>query len=190
MLRFSVALNKDFPVKSAATKNRYYFKFNHLDYLAKSYLKQLEIEKASPLASIINVRFSENNLDKTITFLNRYLSSFLEGNLAKKNNMASKTVNFIDSQVSDMADSLVRSESALKNYRSANQVMDLSFQGQRVYEQMTDIDNERANLKVQERYYNYVINYFKMNADVYGSCTSISNECKRSHNKSDDNKSE
>ena len=168
MLRFSVALNKDFPVKSATAKNRYYFRFNHLDYLAKGFLKQLEIEKASPLASIINVKFSEKNLDKTITFLNRYLGSFLEENLAKKNNMASKTVNFIDSQVSDMADSLVRSESALKNYRSTNQVMDLSFQGQRVYDQMTQIDNERASLKVQERYYNYVINYFKMNADVSG----------------------
>ena len=82
--------------------------------------------------------------------------------------MASKTVSFIDSQISDMSDSLVISESELKNYRSANQVMDLSFQGQRVYEQMTEIENERANLQVQERYYNYVINYFKMNEDVSG----------------------
>ena len=46
--------------------------------------------------------------------------------------------------------------------------MDLSFQGQRIYEQMTEIDNERANLQVQERYYNYVINYFKINQDVSG----------------------
>ncbi|MCX6261983.1 MAG: polysaccharide biosynthesis tyrosine autokinase [Bacteroidia bacterium] len=167
-LRFSVSLNKEYPKPKSGSKYQYYFKFNHLDYLANGYLKKLEIEKASPLASIINVKFSESNLDKTITFLNRYLNSFLEENLAKKNNMASKTVSFIDSQISDMADSLVRSESALKNYRSANQVMDLSFQGQRVYDQMTEIDNERANLQVQERYYNYVINYFKLNQDVSG----------------------
>jgi len=167
-LRFSVSLNKDYPKPKSGSKYQYYFKFNHLDYLAKGYLKKLEIAKASPLASIINIKFSASNLDKTITFLNRYLNSFLEENLAKKNNMASKTVSFIDSQITDMADSLVRSESALKNYKSANQVMDLSFQGQRVYDQMTEIDNERASLKVQERYYTYVINYFKMNADVSG----------------------
>ncbi len=82
------------------------------------------------------------------------MNTFLEGNLGKKNNMASKTVNFIDSQISDISDSLVISESELRNYRSANQVMDLSFQGQLVYEQMTEIENERANLQVQERYYN------------------------------------
>ena len=167
-LRFSVSLNKEYPKPKSDSKYQYYFKFNHLDYLANGYLKKLEIEKVSPLASIINVKFSESNLDKTITFLNRFLNSFLEENLAKKNNMASKTVSFIESQISDMTDSLVRSESALKNYRSANQVMDLSFQGQRVYDQMTEIDNERANLQVQERYYKYVINYFKLNQDVSG----------------------
>jgi capsular exopolysaccharide synthesis family protein len=163
-----VSLNKENLNKKTPGKDQYYFKFNHLDFLAKAYLKSLQVEKASPLASIINIRFSENNLDKTIAFLNRYLSSFLEENLAKKNNVALSTVKFIDSQISEISDSLVVSESALRNYRSANQVMDLSFQGQRTYEQMTDIETERANLQVQERYYNYVINYFKTYKDISG----------------------
>ena len=33
---------------------------------------------------------------------------------------------------------------------------------------MSEIENERANLQVQERYYNYVINYFNLNQDVAG----------------------
>ncbi len=167
-LRLSVSLNKEFLNQNPKIKYKYYFKLNHLDYLAKDFLKKLEIEKASPLASIINIRFSESNLNKTITFLNRYLSSFLEENLAKKNNMASKTVSFIDSQISDISDSLVISESELRNYKSVNQVVDLSFQGQRIYEQMNEIENERATLQVQERYYTYVINYMKANQDMAG----------------------
>jgi tyrosine-protein kinase Etk/Wzc len=168
MFRFSVSLNKDYLNQNSRVKYQYYFIFNHLDYLAKDYLKRLEIEKASPLASIIKIKFTESNLDKTISFLNRYLTSFLEQNLAKKNNVALSTVKFIDSQISEISDSLVLSESALRNYKSANQVMDLSFQGQRIYEQMTQIETDRANLQVQERYYNYVINYFKANADGSG----------------------
>jgi tyrosine-protein kinase Etk/Wzc len=168
IFRFSVSLNKEYLNKKTLNKDQYYFRFNHLDFLAKEYLKNLKIEKASPLASIINVKFSESNLDKTITFLNRYLNSFLEENLAKKNNVARNTVNFIDSQISDISDSLVRSESALRNYKSANQVMDLSFQGQSIYEQMNGIETERANLQVQERYYKYVINYMKLNKDMTG----------------------
>ena len=168
LLRFSVSLNKEYLKQDPKIKYQYYFKFNHLDFLAKAYLKKLEIEKVSPLASIINIRFSENSLDKTITFLNRYLESFLQENLDKKNTVAKSTVTFIDSQISDISDSLSRSESALRNYKSANQVMDLSFQGQRIYEQLQQIETERANLQVTERYYNYVINYLKTYDEMSG----------------------
>ena len=160
---FSVSLNRNYLKPNAKIEYKYYFKFNHLDLLAKAYLKKLKVEKASPLASIINIKFSESNLDKTITFLNRYLNSFLNQNLDKKNNVARSTVNFIDTQISDISDSLIRSESTLRNYRSSNQVMDLSFQGQQTFQQMAEIETERANLQVQERYYNYVINYFRTN---------------------------
>jgi hypothetical protein len=81
---FSVSLNRNYMKPNAKIEYKYYFKFNHLDLLAKAYLKKLKVEKASPLASIINIKFSESNLDKTITFLNRYLNSFLNQNLIKE----------------------------------------------------------------------------------------------------------
>ncbi len=168
LFSFSVGLKKENLPVAPKVKYNYYFVLNHLDFLAKDYLKNLEIEKASPLASIINIKFSESNLDKTITFLNRFLNTYLEQNLEKKNYLARSTVRFIDTQVSEISDSLVQSESALRNYRSANQVMDLSFQGQQTFEQMTSIETERASLQVQERYYNYVLNYFKMNESGSG----------------------
>ncbi len=166
--KFSASLNKNYVVRKNDNKYRYYIKFNHLDILSKRYLKSLDIQKVSPLASIISIKFNENNLQKTIKFLNQYLNSFLEENLSKKNKIALSTVNFIDSQISEISDSLSHSESQLRNYRSSNQVMDLSFQGQRTYEQLTSIETERANLQVQQRYYNYVINLFKANKDIAG----------------------
>jgi len=166
--KFSVSLNKDHPLRKSVSEYKYYFSFLHLDYVAKAYLGSLKVQKVSPLSTILKVQFYGQNLEKSIGFLNRYLSSFLDANLASKNKMAVSTVNFIDSQISEISDSLGKSESALKNYRSANQVMDLSFQGQRIFEQKTQIETERASLQVQERYYNYVINYFKANQDMSG----------------------
>jgi capsular exopolysaccharide synthesis family protein len=168
MFRFSVSLNKDNFLNQSGSEYRNYFTFRHLDYLAKEYLGTLKVEKVSPLASVIKIQFRGRNLEKTISFLNRYISTFLEENLAKKNKIALSTVNFIDSQISTISDSLVKSESKLKNYRSANQVMDLSFQGQRVIEQRTQIETERTNLQAQERYFTYVINLFKASKDLSG----------------------
>ena len=166
--KFSVTLDKSRSFDKSKPENLYYFTFHHLDYLAKGYLGKMKVEKVSPLSSIISVRFTGKSRSKTITFINRFLNAYLEGNLAKKNQMAVSTVKFIDSQISEISDSLNMSESELRNYRSANQVMDLSFQGQRIYDQLSQIEAERANLQVQERYYNYVINYFKANQDMEG----------------------
>jgi len=168
MFKFSASLNPDFQINKTGSEYIYYFTFSHLDIIAKEYMGMIKVDKVSPMASILKITFSGHNLEKTITFLNKFLNTFLEDNLAKKNKIALSTVNFIDSQISTISDSLVKSESKLKNYRSANQVMDLSFQGQRIIEQRTQIETERTNLQAQERYYNYVINYFRANKDMSG----------------------
>jgi tyrosine-protein kinase Etk/Wzc len=166
--KLSVSYHKELRIPKLTSKYYYYFTLHHPDFLSIYYLGQLDIKKVSPLSSIINIKFRGENEDKTISFLNQFLDTYLEENLAKKNKVAKSTINFIDSQISEMSDSLVKSESKLRNYRSANQVMDLSFQGQRTFDQMTQIETERAGLQVQERYYNYIINYFKTNNDVSG----------------------
>jgi capsular exopolysaccharide synthesis family protein len=168
MFKFSVSLNKDYSLNQTGSDYQYYFTFRQLDFLAKEYLSKLKVEKVSPLASIIKIQFKGQNLLKTISFLNRFINTFLDDNLEKKNKIALSTVNFIDSQISTISDSLVKSESKLKNYRSANQVMDLSFQGQSIIEKRNQIETERTNIQAQERYYNYVINYFKANKDMSG----------------------
>jgi tyrosine-protein kinase Etk/Wzc len=167
-LKFSLTLNRENlpPIKDPSTT--YFFTLDHLDYLSAAYLGRLDIKRVSPLASIISIQFRGANPEKTISFLNSFLDTYLADNLAKKNKIAKSTINFIDSQISEMSDSLVQSESKLRNYRSTNQVMDLSFQGQRLYDQMSQIETERANLRVQERYYNYILNNFKTNKDISG----------------------
>ena len=46
--------------------------------------------------------------------------------------------------------------------------MDLSYQGQRAYEQMTQVENDRMQVEIQERYYKSILDYFEKNKDVSG----------------------
>jgi len=166
--RFSVSLQKDFHPVTASQEDLFYFTFYHLDFLTEKYLKQLKVEPLSPKTPIIILKFRGHSLDKIVNFLNRYIDAVLNENLAKKNKIARSTINFIDSQISEISDSLVESESKLRNYRSANQVMDLSFQGKSLYDKLAQIETERANLQIQVRYYNYIITNFKANRDMSG----------------------
>jgi tyrosine-protein kinase Etk/Wzc len=166
--KFSVSRNKEFYPSKITNDDIFYFNLYHLDVLSLQYLEKLNIEPVSLLSSTINVQFTGENLEKSLKFLDRYINFFLEESLAKKNKISINTINFIDTQISEISDSLNRSESKLKNYRTANKVMDLSFQGQATYQRMTQIETDRTNLEVQIRYYNYVINLFKTNQDVSG----------------------
>ena len=166
--KFSISLVNESNKTELKQDKLYYFRLNHLDNLSKNYLGLLDIQPLSFMSSIIMVNFRGNNIEKSLDFLNAYLSSYVEENLAKKNKIAVNTINFIDSQISEISDSLVKSESNLRNFRIANRVTDLSFQGQRTYEQLERIETERTGLELQQRYYNYVINYFRTNPEISG----------------------
>ncbi len=166
--KFSVSLNRDLYVASSKEEVRHFFEFYHLDYLSQQYLKKLVAQPVSLKSSLIKVSFQGKNQRLTIDFLNKYLQAYLDDNLVKKNNFAVSTINFIESQISEISDSLLKSESKLKDYRSANQVMDLSYQGRQALEQMTKIEGERSGLQAQERYYNYILDYFNKNQDIAG----------------------
>jgi capsular exopolysaccharide synthesis family protein len=166
--KFSVSLNKDLYVENSKDKSLTYFEFYHIDFLTTEYLGRLKVEPVNLKSSLINVSFQGRNINLTIDFLNRYLQNYLDDNLTKKNKISLNTINFIDNQISEISDSLLISESKLKDYRSANQVTDLSYQGQKALEQMTLIETERSTLQIQERYYNYILDYFKKNNDVAG----------------------
>ncbi|HCM60775.1 MAG TPA: hypothetical protein DIS74_10460 [Bacteroidales bacterium] len=164
--KFSIGFNKEYYNPKLSGETDYYFEFYHLDQLTRTYLRRLKVEPVSIRSSLINVLFHGENRRLTIDFLNKFIQSYLDENLAKKNKIAINTIDFIDSQISEISDSLTQSESKLRDYRSANQVTDLSYQGQQALEQMRQIENERSMLQVQERYYNYILDYFDKNQDM------------------------
>lgn len=164
--KFSISLNKQHYSGNPENEEISYFELYHLDHLTKKYLTKLKVEPVSIRSSLIKVFFQGENIDLTIDFLNKYIQNYLDANLEKKNRIAINTIDFIDSQISEISDSLVQSESALRDFRSTHQVTDLSYQGQQALQQMNQIDMERATLQIQERYYNYLLDYFEKNQDM------------------------
>lgn len=165
--KFVIALNNAKAFKGRDKKD-YYFVFYDIDGLARSYLENIEVKPVSVRSSLINIALQGRNMNLTIDFLNSYIQTFLDDNLSKKIKMSYNAVKFIDSQISGISDSLNVSETRLRDYRSANQVMDLSYQGQRAFEQMTRIESDRSQLELQERYYQSILDFFDKNKDVTG----------------------
>ncbi|OFY49203.1 MAG: hypothetical protein A2Y87_04230 [Bacteroidetes bacterium RBG_13_46_8] len=142
--------------KKYTDDNELVFYFNNANYLTLEYIDKLTTEQTSQLSTLINVSLKGVNPDRITEFLNGLTSVYMDRSLEKKSKTALGTINFIDSQISDIADSLSIAESRLKTFRSSHSVMDLSFQGQQTIEMLSQLESEKANLEAQRRYYQYL----------------------------------
>ncbi len=146
--------------------NNLYFYLNNINWLTSEYQQNLNSEPASQLSTLLKVTLKGTDKDRITDFLNVLMSSYMERNLENKNRIALSTVDFIDTQISDIADSLSYAETRLRNFRTSHSVMDLSFQGQQIFEKLSDLETEKANLQQQRRYYAYLKNYLDNTTDV------------------------
>lgn len=142
---------------------RLLFTFQHMDYLTLYYLNHLRIEQASPTSSLLTLYLTAPNPEKITEFLNQLVLVYLNRDLEEKNRKAVKTIQFIESQISDVASSLSYTGSALEKFRSQNQVIDLTYQGQQMYETLTRLENEKASAEMQKKYYTQLLTYIQEN---------------------------
>lgn len=145
-------------------KNKFlYFFLNNPEYLTLEYQNNLTVEPQTINASVIDISLKGGHPEIITDFLNSFTAGYLDKNLKKKNNFANSTVNFIDNQISDVADSLSIAQQNLQNFRTNNKVIDLSFQGQQIFSKLNQLETDKAVLINQLKYYEYLRNYLREN---------------------------
>lgn len=163
--RFSVILTDPARARELQKNGQLAFVLNHPEQVALQYQGNIKAEAKNPGSSVIKITLKGNHEKKVTDFLNKHIDTYLTNNLNKKNKIAVSTIEFIDSQLSDISDSLTTVERTLQSYRSAHQITNLSFQGQKYIEQQTQLENEKAKLVLQKRYYDYLVQYLTSNKD-------------------------
>jgi tyrosine-protein kinase Etk/Wzc len=165
--------NENFKIKLQLTdtisddfkKNYYFFTFNHLEYLTFKYLRNLTITPSDENSSVFYIQMKGKSPEKVTDFLNWLTYIYQKESIAKKNRVIDNTISFIDNQISNISDSLIYTEDRWEDFRSKYQVTDLSFQGERIFDQMKALEDEKAQLQVRLQYYEYLKEYLSENRD-------------------------
>jgi tyrosine-protein kinase Etk/Wzc len=163
--KFKIFLNSNFDGDAYSDK-KLYFKFNDIVQLTYHFQNSLKVERISIQSSLVSVSLKWGNSSLVTDFLNTLATVYLNRNLQKKNIIADKTISFIDRQISGIADSLGLTADQLKDFRVKNQVMDINYLSQSVYQQMQILEDQRAELMVASKYYDYIKEYFENNKNL------------------------
>lgn len=123
------------------------------EYLINNYSLSLIVELSEKNSSILDLSLLMANRAKAEDYLNTLMATYLEIELQDRNEIANRTITFIDSQVAGVADSLKVFENELQNFRSTNKIYNLSNESSTVFNQLTTIESQLAQERLKRRYY-------------------------------------
>lgn len=148
-------------------KNKiYFFSIHTLDKLVNKYKRGVFARKKQMNASILAITMEDNSVRKGIDFLNALGTISVNYTLERKNQIANNTINFIDRQLVGVIDSLSAAQRVLEDFRSSNELMDVSMQGQMIIQQSQDLEAQRIELSGRLDYLKYLYNYIQDNRNV------------------------
>jgi tyrosine-protein kinase Etk/Wzc len=155
------ALATDKP--AAAT---YLFSFNSYESLLQKWSSVLQLTSVDKDASMVKLSAATECPAKARFFINTHLEMYRQRTLDKKNQFATNTIDFIDKQLTEITESLRSTETNLQNFKKDNQVVDLSFQAQQLFDQARELDDKKAEVKIKGDYYQYIKDYLVKNSDA------------------------
>jgi capsular exopolysaccharide synthesis family protein len=136
----------------------YGFKINDLSQLTSEYRNKTNISPDKG-TSVIIISSSGANKEKEKDYLNELTRMFLTTNLEKKNQMLTRTIEFIDRQLRQIGVELDSAESKLEEFRKNNKFMQLSAKAASILAESNNLSKERANLIADKKYYEYLLDY-------------------------------
>ncbi len=127
--------------------------------LTGTYVAKLSAAWAEEGAGVINLSVNGPNPTKDIDFLEGLINRYQQYDLDKKNITASRTIDFINTQLDEISDSLHRVENILEKFKDKNIVTNIGPETERLYGKLEELDALKTDFMIQENYYQYLSKY-------------------------------
>ena len=129
---------------------------NDLDQLALNYVGNVRADIVDKKVSVLSISLRGNNIKKSVDFLNKLTSVYIDFKLNQKNQIAVNTINFINELLNEISDSLAFTENKLKEFKIDNRMMDIDDKSKDVFSQMTKFVNDKSELVIKNKYCLYL----------------------------------
>jgi tyrosine-protein kinase Etk/Wzc len=139
--------------------NKFYFIINDINRLTNQYKNKLAITVNDKKGSVLKLMTNGFVAKQEADFLNKLGEVYIKTGLEDKNQTAINTIEFVDSQLREVMDSLRSAEYSLQNFRMQNRLLDLDQETQFIIQKIEQFQQEKTDLTVKYKYYNYLIDY-------------------------------
>lgn len=153
------------PVNDDVREVEMYFRYRSRESLISEFSSRLQLNYVMEGSSVLEISLSSETPQRDVDFINKLCDIYLISNLERKNDAATKTINFIDEQLINVSKSLSSSEDNLTDFRKRNQIIDVGSLSSELIGKATAYDNELNQVRLKETYLDYLSKYIKTNLD-------------------------
>lgn len=157
-MKFKVRLKEPEKWNKNYAKLRYAFTINDLDAVANQFCAT-NIELINKESSIITIKYKHQNKTKAEDFVNMLCKIYIDMTFEEKNHLNVATIDFVNSQIESIADSLSIAESRREAFQKNNNTLALTNDAQYIYERTNELELQRAEAYTQKAYYDALENY-------------------------------
>ncbi len=117
--------------------------------LTKQFRENLTISPYSLKSSVLKISLEGNTPPKLMDFVNKLVENYIKNELEQKNNIAAKTIEFINKQIAYMGDSLSMVEDRLEVFKSRTNTIDLDAQTTGIMATINNYNRDKSSLNAK-----------------------------------------
>lgn len=162
----------DFEIKggngsASMDQDKYFLVINRKESLVSKYKRRLQISWDRKGSAILNMNMESVIPEKDIEFMNTYYEVVEELGLKEKNQDLENTISFIDRQMAIISDSILQFQEEVDKLQLENR--ELTLGSQTFFAKLNVLDEQKAEILLQERYYDYLESYInqKKSSEVF-----------------------
>ncbi|MGK4567204.1 polysaccharide biosynthesis tyrosine autokinase [Flavobacterium sp. 3HN19-14] len=144
--------------------NEYYVRFNGFDGVVGGY-QGINVDTDAKGSSILKLSLQGTNKARMVKYLNTTVQVLKDNQLAAKNQFATNTINFIDSTMAAMSDSLKKTGGEMKAFVKDKNIQQIEEGGAMLTGKLFEFDAARDEVTRKIAYYDNLKKYLKNSVD-------------------------
>lgn len=128
----------------------------------------LSVSTVAQEGELLALSYNDAIPERAEAILNTIAEAYSQRSIDLKHEIADKKLKFIDRQITAIDESLAKSASNLKEYKTQNEVIDLTIKAKTSVQKIEELKNQRYELEMQESVLENLLSYLKNNTEITG----------------------
>ncbi|MEP7377721.1 MAG: polysaccharide biosynthesis tyrosine autokinase [Chitinophagaceae bacterium] len=141
--------NSSLLVNAKKATHKYKISIKPVEETIIEYSKNLEVEPASKVATVINLRIKDTNKERAAAILQSLILKFKRQGIENKNIVLDNTINFLNDRLDTVAKGLRSVENSVEKFKSDNRVTELSSDAEQYLAISKQVDEQKAAIQTQ-----------------------------------------